>query len=216
MVAGRLLTWLPRPRGRASLVRACVADARLTLETSALALPAMAGIAIASIAAPMTALGRGVLPAAFVALGLVLADVPTRDRTAGVEALLFSAPGLRSGFVPWKLGGCLLVSLGFLAVAGVRVALDSPRAALSLAVGSLLACAGATALGVLLGNPKAFVALFLTFLYLAADGGARTPALDFAGFHRTATPGVTAVYGSIAAALVAVAGVAHAARLRRV
>ena len=82
-----------------------------------------------------------------------------------------------------------------------------------LLVGVFFICASATALGVVSGNPKTFIVLFLSFWYVCVNDKGATPALDFAGFfgvHRT----VVAAYALSSIALLGVTSAAAAVRRR--
>jgi hypothetical protein len=82
-------------------------------------------------------------------------------------------------------------------------------------VGTLFVAGTATALGVLGGPPKAFLALFLTFLYLTLNDAGRTPALDFAGFSGVAGPGVRLGYLLVTVGALALAAAVHRRRRAR-
>ena len=72
----------------------------------------------------------------------------------------------------------------------------------------------ATSLGVISGNPKTFIVLFLTFWYVVVNDKGATKALDFAGFFSTPAMPVMAMYAGIAIALLATAEGVHRMRLR--
>jgi hypothetical protein len=204
-----------RAGGRgSSLFGAARQDAYLTLSTQPFSALMVIGVAVASAATTIEGLRSGVLPVLFVCLAVSLADIACREARHGTRSLVYAAPGLERGFVLWKLLTALLVSSLFVTLPLVRLLLVAPRVAASLLVGTLLVCAAATCLGVLSHNPKTFIVIFLSFWYLAVNGDASLPALDFAGFHATATAGVTAGYLVLAALFALTALLVHRARLR--
>jgi hypothetical protein len=186
-------------------------DARMTLSSSPLIVLAAIGVAIAALAGNAAA----VLPVAFAAAAIAVADVATRDATAGTTALLRSAPHLKERFVWWKLASTALVVGLVLLVPALRFAADRPTALAPLVVGALFTAATATALGVISGNAKTFIVLFLSFWYAVISDKGATPPLDFAGFYGKATPPVMLAYLAIAAGLVAAAQMIYTIQLRR-
>jgi hypothetical protein len=117
--------------------------------------------------------------------------------------------------VAWKFLTTVILGVLFVLIPASRLLLSNPTAALGLVIGTLFLCSAATSLGVLSSNPKAFVVLFLSFFYLVVNDGGRTPSLDFAGFHGTATHAVMAAYAALTVVFVAVAVVVHQARTAR-
>lgn len=204
----------PTRRGRPSLWVAAREDAYVTLAASPLLATAIPALALISLFVPLGALRAVVLPALFVVLALLIADVPSRERRNGLVPMVFAAPRLASAFVPWKLFTTLTVAALGLGLPLVRLALHDGPAAGSLLAGTLFTCSAALALGVASSNPKTFIALFLVFWYVAINDGGSTPALDFAGFYGTATPTVTLAYVALALLLLAVAQGAHRLRWR--
>lgn len=121
-----------------------------------------------------------------VILAIALADLSTRDRAAGTLGMLFSMPRMRPGYAWIKMGAATLLALLFCVPPAVRIAFSSPAAALSLVIAAGFMAALATALGFLSRTPKAFMGVFLLFLYLVLNG-AQAPGLDFAGSNGVAT-----------------------------
>lgn len=80
-------------------------------------------------------------------------------------------------------------------------------------IGILLIAAAATSLGVISGNPKTFIVLFLTFWYVVVNDGGKTKSLDFAGFYGTPAMSVMTMYATIAIAFVIAAAIVHRVRL---
>lgn len=193
-----------RASAKPTLVRSALAEAMTAIATTPISL-AIAGFLI------VAAIGRAseLVPIGLAALGILVADVPTRERRAGTTGLVYSAPHLRSGFVFWKLLATVLLSIVLLI--GPILRTPTPQ----LAVGILFTCAAAVALGVISGNPKTFIVAYLSFWYLATNDKGQTPSLDFAGAYGKATPSVTLAYLGIAVLFVIAAQAMHAWRLRR-
>ena len=176
------------------------ADAAMTI-TSA---PLIALAIIGSAFAPM--------PFVFAALAIAIADVSCRDQRAGTVALIRSMPRLRERFVWWKLASAGVIAIAFLAIPAVRA---GARGVIPLIAGAFFVVAAATALGVISGNAKTFIVVFLSFWYAVTNDGGASPALDFAGFYGKATPAVVAAYAAIGAGMLAAAQLIYALRLRR-
>lgn len=188
-------------------------DALATIAAFPLTIVAMIAFAIAALASD--ALFTGVLPLAFAACAIVIADIASREKRAGTMALVFAAPGIRTRFVFWKFASTLIVVLVFLAVPLLRAIALRPSAALPLLVGVLFIAAAATALGIVSSNPKTFIVGFLSFWYITTQDKGASPALDFAGWFGTATPVVIASYALLALAALAGAHAFHLRELRR-
>lgn len=201
--------------GELSLANLARQDAFVALSAFPAAGLAVLGFAVATSATPLDAMRGGVLPALFAALAVLVADISCREARAGTESLVWAAPLVERHFVVWKLLSALTVSALFVAIPFLRLLVSAPRSAVSLLVGTVLVCAAATCLGILTSNPKTFIVVFLSFWYVAVNDGGRAPALDFAGFHGTATTAVTAAYVGIAVAFLSAALVTHRARRRR-
>ncbi len=197
-----------------NLPGAVLAEAALILHLQPLGALALAVVAVLSLALPAAAVAGGVLPAAVAASGLVLAGAAGREARHGTAPLVAAAPALDRLYLAWKLTAAAAVGLAFTALPAARLLLDSPARALSVLTGTLFVAGTATALGVLGGPPKAFLALFLTFLYLALNDAGRTPALDFAGFSGAAGPAVRLGYLLATAAALAVAAAVYSRRRR--
>jgi len=185
----------------------------LTLILSPMGAVALAVCLVASVVVPSARLPVAVLPAAFTVVGVLVADVACRERRAGTASLVAAMPRLLPRFTFWKLAAAAVLTLAFTLVAALRLGLADPRAALPPLAGAVFVAAAATALGLLAGTPKAFLVLFLSFLYVVVNDGGRTPGLDFAGFFGRADAGVAAGYLLAAAVLVGVAHAVHGRRL---
>ena len=168
---------------------------------------ALIGITIAALASPAS------LPVAFAIVAVFIADVSSRDRRAGTTGLIYAAPRLRERFVTWKLTSSAIVAIVLL-IAPILRATTHPVKIVPLLIGILFLAATATSLGVISGNPKTFIVLFLTFWYLVVNDHGATKALDFAGFFSTPAMGVMAMYAGIAIAMLATAEMFHRGRLR--
>ena len=201
----RILFVAGRPGG-GSLFAAARTDALMTVTSLPLAIAAIVGISIGSLSA-----GRAVLPIAFAALAIVLADVASREKRNGMTGLVFAAPLLKSRFVLWKFFASLLLGVAFLIVPLIT---STPTALPALIVGIITIAAAATSLGIVSGNPKTFIVLFLTFWYVVVNDRGGNPALDFAGMYGTATPFVLAAYALVAVLFLATAEAYHRWELR--
>lgn len=204
-----LVSWSGRIRSR--FVGQVIADAATTLMLSPAATVALLVLNVAGAIYSLDRVRGAVLPATFVCLILALADLPTRDKSAGTTPMLDGMPGLKGQRVLWKVATAVLLSVAFVAVALVRIAIIDPAAGVTLLVGAVFTGALAVSLGVLSGTPKTFAAFFLFFIYLVLNGG-QLPALDFAGWNRVATPLVVLGYFVLTLVLVAIAAAWHRSR----
>ena len=196
-------------RGR-GLVRIGLAEFTLTMMLAPLSLVLWGALSVWALLAEPPKLMVAVLPVIFLVITASIADMATRDAAAGTTALLFSLPRVRPTYVMAKFIGAALVALAFLAVPVLRIGVTSPPLALSLVVGGLFVAALAVSLGRLTGSGKAFVGLFLLFLYITMSSGGAAP-MDFAGMQGVATTGVRLGYLAAAAVLVAFAVARHRA-----
>ena len=192
-----------RPLSAIPVRGAAMTDALMTFAATPFAGVALLGITIAAVAKPAS------LPITFALAALFIADIASRDSRAGTIGLIFAAPRLRENFVTWKFASASIVALILLVVP----LLQAGTKLLPLLIGILFIAAAATSLGVISGNPKTFIVLFLTFWYVVVNDGGKTKALDFAGFFTTPAIGVMAMYVAIAVAMVAAAEGLHRARL---
>ena len=113
-----------------------------------------------------------------------------------------------------KFLGAALTALASLLVPMLRLGLEAPEAALSLAIGGLFVSAAAVALGRLTGSSKAFTGVFLLFLYVVLSSKG-DPGLDFAEWNGVETAGVRLGYLLAAVVFLTVAMVWHHAQTRR-
>lgn len=208
----RVLTSMLSFGGSGSLIGAARADAVTTIAAMPLSIVAIVGLAIAGLVS--NKLFTGVLPIAFAAVAIVIADIACREKRAGTSALIFAAPHLRTRYVAWKFATTCAVALLFVLVPLARAIALRPSSTLALLVGLLFICAAATALGVVSANPKTFIVAFLSFWYIATQDHGHSPSMDFAGWYGTATPMIIASYAMGALALLAVAHVMHLRELK--
>jgi hypothetical protein len=207
----RLFVYADRLPGGPSIPRAALTDAMATIAAFPLAAVAIIALAIASLAAD----ARAVLPFAFAACAIALADIATREKRAAATSLVYAMPALRERFVVWKFLSTLFVAMAFLVIPLTLTIAARPSSALAALTGLLFLVAAATALGVTSANPKTFLVAFLTFFYIAMSDKGASPSLDFAGWNGVATPQVTAIYAALTLAFFALAQAFHAYDLRR-
>lgn len=188
-----------RPLAAIPVRGAAMTDAMMTFAITPFTGIALIGITIAALANAKS------LPITFTIAALFIADIASRDRRAGTTALISASPRLRENLVLWKLASSSIVATILLIVPIVR----NPIAI----IGILFIAAAATSLGVISGNPKTFIVLFLTFWYLVVNDGGKTKSLDFAGFYGTPAISVMVMYGAIAMVFVIAAAIIHRARL---
>jgi hypothetical protein len=201
--------------GPPSLIRSAATDALTTIAAFPLVVIAIIGFGIASLSADEKSIFTGVMPLAFAACAIAVADIACREKRAGTMALVFATPALRTRFVLWKFISTTLVAIAMIGLPLARAIASRPAAALPLIVGLVFTCAAATALGVVSANPKTFIVLFLTFWYVSTQDKGASPELDFAGWYGTVTPAVMAAYALIALAFLTLAQLFHARELRR-
>ena len=190
---------LARPLAAIPVRGAALTDAMMTFAITPFTGIALIGITIAALASAKS------LPITVAIAALFIADIASRDRRAGTVSLLSASPRLRENMVLWKLASSSIVAAILLIVPIVR----NPIVIIAI----LFIAAAATSLGVISGNPKTFIVLFLTFWYLVVNDGGKTKSLDFAGFYGTPAMGVMVMYGAIAIAFVVAAAIVHRARL---
>lgn len=185
--------------------RALAAELLLTARLNPLLVPTVVLSAGLSALLPGAALRAGLLPVLVGLLVPLLADLPAREREAGVTGIVYTAPGLRRHLVPLKLAAAASAALLVTGAPALRLLLDQPRAAISLVLGSLLLASASVALGLATSSPKPFMALGLALWYVALGAGGRVPWLDFAGWSAVATGSVQAGHAAAAALFAAAA-----------
>jgi len=197
----RMTKPLVRPFTALAMRGGALSDAMLTIASTPIVILAFIGFSIAALA------GADVSIPAFCAIGIFVADVATRERRAGTLGFVYSAPRLQSQFVLWKLMSTLIVALIVMAVPLLRFH------SLTMLSAIFFVCAAATAIGVISGNPKAFIVLYLTLWYVSVSDKGEMPAFNFAGFMKPAPPTVLAGYFAASIALLIVAELMHRRRL---
>lgn len=178
---------------------AALKDAMMTFAATPFTAIALIGITIAAFSTPAS------LQITFVVAAIFIADVASRDRRAGTIGLIYAAPRLRERFVAWKLTSAALVTMLLLIAPLLQTAVVRPARLLPLLVGIAFVAAASTSLGVISGNPKTFIVVFLSFWYVVVNDKGATKALDFAGFFSTPAIAVTLMYAAIGIALLATA-----------
>jgi hypothetical protein len=197
------------------LVRTAMTDALATIAQFPLATIAMIGFALGSLGTNAKSHFEGMLPFAFAACAIALADIACREKRAGTTALIYATPGLRAKFVLWKFASTLLVAIAFLGIPVARAIALRPTSALPLLVSLLFLSAASTTLGIVSSNPKTFIVGFLTFWYIALNDKGATHGLDFADWFGRNTPSVAIAYAGVALALLILAQLFHTWELRR-
>ena len=205
------LAWRVAPRGGDSLAGAAWTDAMMTLTSAPLIVVVAIGFAIAGLAGQP----KAVMPIAFAAAAVVIADIACREKQAGTIGLIFTSPRLKSGFIWWKLMSATWIAALVLLVPSIRLIIARPQAAVNVIVGMMFIVACATMLAVVSANPKTFLVLFLTFWYVVVNDGGHLPALDFAGWNGLATPAVLASYFALSIGAIVAAELFHRTDLRR-
>ena len=198
-----------------SFPRSVFSEMRVVFQLSPVYVFGVVGFGIAALVTPVADLQRGLLPTLFAVLAIVLADISTRESSAGTTGIIYASPYLKPDFVIWKFAAASLVTLSFTAIPFVKLLFAGPGAAVSLIVGSIFVAAAATSLGVMSSNPRTFIVVFLMFWYLALNDGGKSTAFDFAGWYGTATASVRLMYALAAAAMLAAAHAVYRLQQRR-
>jgi hypothetical protein len=210
-VSRRIVALLLRPARGGSLGAAMWSDAVLTLALFPLALLGFVALTVAALCAPLTT----TMPIVFAALAIIVSDMATRDARANTTACIRAVPRLREGFVWWKLGSTLFLSLVFCAAPIARTALLGAAPVCALLGGILFVAAMATSLGVISSNPKTFIVAFLSFWYLVVNDRGANRWLDFAGFYGRAISETIVGYAIISVVAIALAQLLYRMRLAR-
>lgn len=194
-----------------SFASAMWTDAVLTISLAPLASVALLAMNVVALLVPLAS----ALPIVFVVLGIVIADLSTRDARAGTVASLYATPRLRENLIWWKLGSTFLLSLLFGAAALGKAFVIDPARVPSILVGLIFVTAAATLCGVGTANAKTFIVGFLTFWYLVVNDHGASPLLHFGGFYLPTSARTLMVYAAISFACIIVALVIQRARLLR-
>ena len=179
---------------KSGFFNAVFSELMLTLQLKPTSVFMLVGSVVAAIFSGIPAIQQRLLPACFVAVAMILADLPIREKYAGTSTMLESMPLVKPHFVWWKLGTAFAIVLLFVLIPGLRLLFYKPSAFISLVIGSAFLASSTIALGIASGNPKTFMVSFLMFLYLVMNDGGKTPGFDFAGWYGTATVSVQMMY----------------------
>ncbi len=190
------------------LARMALGEIALTIMLYPTVLAAALATAIAGVVVREHALRSALLPIVFVALVAALAEIPTRDRAARVDAIRSGIPRTRRLSVPAKLLGALGLALAFVIVPLARMIATSPRDALSLGIGAALIASAAVGMGTLARTPKLFAGISMLYLYIVMSSP-HAADFDFAGWNGAATDGVRVAYFVAAIALAGIAVLAE-------
>jgi hypothetical protein len=198
----------------APFARAVWMETILSLELYPVTIAGIVITTLVSFLLPWQAVLQAVVPAVFGILVLVLADMPTRDASSGMSALLYTIQPMRERYVQVKFAAAVVVALLFLWAPLLRAVAADPGTFVSMLIGCVFTAACATSLGSLSGSSKTFAVCFLLYLYMVVNAKSE-PAMDFAGWNGSATAGVRVSYALIATTFVAVAELRHRFVLRR-
>lgn len=169
------------------------ADMLVTFMLSPVAIVAVIVIGVLSVCLDAGALREGLIPMIVAVLILLLGDGAIRDRSSRTINLLFTAPHIKQKYIMIKFLSAFIVTLCFTSIPVLRLAIHNPSEGASLFIGSCFIAAGAVGLGMITGNRKAFIAVYLMLLYIALNAK-DVPLFDFAGFLGCATPVVQMGY----------------------
>jgi len=199
----RMAKPLVRPFAALAMRGGAASDAMLTIASLPIIAVAAIGFAIAAIA------GADVSIPAFCAVGIFVADIASRERRAGTLGFVYSAPRLQSRFVLWKLSSALIVAFIVMGIPLLRA-----HSFIAALVAVFFVCALATSLGVISGNPKTFIVVYLTLWYVSISDKGHTPAVNYAGFMRVPPAGVIAGYAAVSVLLLIAAEAFRAVQSR--
>jgi hypothetical protein len=129
--------------------------------------------------------------------------------------LLRATRRLREDFLWWKLGSSVLLALALCSIPLVRSAVMGAWPFCALLIGIGFVAAIATSLGVMTGNAKAFIVIFLSFWYLVVNDAGTNRWFDFAGFYGKANVSTAALYATIGVGALLVAQMIYRGRMSR-
>ncbi len=172
------------------------------------------GLAIASLASPLSAVRQGILPVAWIWPLLLWSALGNREARHGTTGLVFSAAHPLGRQLPAAWGAGVLLALATGGAAGLRLALagDWPAAG-AWAIGALFIPTLALALGVWSGTGRLFEVVYLLLWYLGPMQ--HVPGMDFAGTLPAAVRARTPLVFLVATALLGLAAVAGRKRQLR-
>jgi hypothetical protein len=175
-------------------------DAALTFRVRPVLLLAVLAGAVSALVLPAPTVREVVLPLLFGVLSIALAEVPTREREAGLSTIVASTPVGARRPAAWKLASGATVALVVCGVPLARLAASEPASSLQALAGVLFLAAAAVAVGIAAGTPRVFMAGSMALWYVALNADGRPPAVDYGGWAGVATPATIA--GWLAAAAV--------------
>lgn len=162
-----------------------LADVALTLAATPTAIALLLAAQMAALVVPIRSLPA--LALACVAVwGVLVSDLPTRDRDHRCDALGAAVPGGAARRYWRQLAAILALALLFDGVALLRLAAATPLRALALLAGVAALAGLASLLGRASGSARTFLTLFLFGLYVSV-GMDKVALADVVGFHGAAT-----------------------------
>jgi hypothetical protein len=181
-----------------------VAELKLTLRGhSPLWYAGAIGLIVACLVSPLDAVRRYLAPAIWLWPILIWSHMGTRERRHNTEQMVFSVPHpvVRQLLAMWLATVILTVIVG--SGAWMRLALmGEVTSLLAWFVGALFAPSLALALGVWVGNSRAFELVYALFWYVGVAN--RLPAFDYAGATaKGLAMGMPILYLGISVALLA-------------
>ncbi|MDX2130058.1 MAG: hypothetical protein SFU91_13575 [Chloroherpetonaceae bacterium] len=111
----------------------------------------------------------------------LLADLPIRDRQAGVLSLLYATPRTKELYLFRKIFAGQFILSAILLVPLARLFLFDFQLGFSLFCGIITIVLVSQSFGILSGNSKLFIVSFLLFIYIV-ENSPKEPSLDFSGF----------------------------------
>lgn len=196
------------------LLRMALGEIALSVMLHPVVMIAAIAAAIAGVVVSAAGMRSALLPAVFLAMIACLADIPTRDRSAGVDGMRGGIPRVARLAVPARLLGAIGLAVAFVIVPLLRLAVMSGDDAISLFVGATFFASAAVALGTVARTPKLFAGIALLFFYVVMSSP-RAAEVDFAGWNGAATNAVRVAYLAAAIALAGTALLTEWYRARR-
>jgi hypothetical protein len=178
-----------------------LADVALTLAASPSAIAALLVALGASALVKESALGL-VLALCVAGWGILGSDISARDYQAAVEDMTGAVEGGGTRRYLRQFAGAALLGVMFTGVTAMRFALDQPLRAAAVAAGVLALAAIASLLGRCSRTSRAFLVLFLFWLYVASQA-VKVPMVDAVGFNGVANLGSVLTYLAVAVAALA-------------
>jgi len=150
---------------------------------------------------------------ALLSIAALVAEVASRERSAGVSELVFSQPGEPNLLAPLKVAAAWGAALLATSPLVLRLLFGAPERAAALVLGLGFVAATATGAGLLVRQGRLFLGAFVVLWYAAVSG---LPGADFAGlFVPAGALGRAAAYAAGGAAFAALGQLGESARARR-